>query len=76
VLAVEVDRGLHDKSSQTYLTFKGLLLRHKRPWVKTSITFASAFLAALIVMNTMWALVAYGGGMLVGSKPGAVRKWM
>ena len=76
VLAIEVDRGLHDKTSRTYRTFKGLLLRHKHPWTKTGITFVSAFLAALMVMNVMWALVAYGGSMLVGKRPGAIKTWI
>lgn len=76
VLAIEVHYGLQNKTSTTYWTFKGLLHDNRSPWIKTGITFTSAFVAAIIVMNVMWALFAYGGGMLAGTSVRKVRSWL
>lgn len=76
VLAIEVHDGLQNKTSTTYWTFRGLLHDDQSPWVRTTITFTSAFIAAIIVMNAMWALFAYGGGMLAATSARRVRSWL
>jgi hypothetical protein len=76
VLAIEVHDGLQNKTSNMYWTFKGLLREDQSPWVKTAITFTSAFVAAILVMNVMWALFAYGGGMLAGESGRRVKSWL
>jgi len=76
VLAIEVHDGLQDKTSTTYWTFKGLLSDYQSPWVRTAITFTSAFVAAILVMNAMWALFAYGGGMLAEASSRRVKTWL
>lgn len=76
VLAIEVHDGLQNKTSNMYWTFKGLLHENQSPWVKTAITFTSAFVAAILVMNVMWALFAYGGGMLAGKSGRRVKSWL
>ena len=75
VLAINVHQGLEDTKSRTYWTFKGLLHQDDSPLMKMVITFASAFLAAFVVMNIMWALFAYGGGMLADVSKKRVAKW-
>lgn len=76
VLAIEVHDGLQNKASATYWTFKGLIREHQSHWIKTGITFTSAFIAAILVMNVMWALFAYGGGMLAEVSSRRVRSWL
>ena len=76
VLAIEVHDGLQNKTSNMYWTFQGLLHEDQSHWMKTCITFTSAFIAAIIVMNVMWALFAYGGGMLAGPSVGRVKTWL
>lgn len=75
-VAVFAHDGLQNKTSNMYWTFKGLLHENQSPWMKTCITFTSTFIAAIIVMNVMWALFAYGGGMLVGSSVKRVKTWL
>ena len=75
VLAISVHQGLEDTKSRTYWTFKGLLKQDDSALMKAGITFVSAFLAAFIVMNVMWALFAYGGGMLADVSEKRVAQW-
>ena len=75
VMAITVHQGLEDTKSRTYWTFKGLLQQSDSPLVKIIITFTTAFLAAFIVMNIMWALFAYGGGMLCDGPETRVINW-
>jgi len=76
VLAIEVHDGLQNKTSTTYWTFKDLLHDDRSPWVTTAITFTSAFVAAIIVMNAMWVLFAYGGGMLAETSVKRIKAWL
>ncbi len=78
VLAIEVHDGLQNKTSATYLTFRGFLEPEafRSPWIKTGITFTSAFVAAILVMNAMWATFAFGGGMLAEASSRRVKSWL
>jgi hypothetical protein len=64
MVTLRVHDGLQDKTSNTYWTFQSLLRESQSPWLKSGIIFVSAFIATMLVMNTMWALFAYGGSML------------
>lgn len=76
-LAIEVNDNLQKKTSTTYWTFKSLISDvEDSSIVKVAITFGSAFVAAIIVMNVMWLLFAYGGGMLSNSNPKRVISWI
>ena len=66
-LAIKVRSDLDNETSYAYMTFRRFFEKDLSGWAKTGVVFVSAFLAAIIIYHIMWAVFAYGGGLLAAS---------
>lgn len=68
-LAIEMRITLQDEKSKMYGYFNTMFMGPKLNELdKIIIVFISAFLGALFVYHIMYALVKFGGGMMISSK--------
>lgn len=66
-LAIEMRIQLDDDKRPIYGYFSNLLGGGISEMQKVLIVFGTAFIGAFVVYNIMYALVAFGGGMLAGN---------